>query len=248
MTWSQLAQLERLLSEGEPKSAYLFPEIPGANDFGVAKKGDDLFVFQFWPETLDATYTVNYAQKAVVGGSHDLQQWTGGSGRDITFSAVFTAELAGPDARPVRPGPLSVLAVPPARAFDGGPSARYSVDVRGAVSQLQSFMLGSYGKGQAHGINNLVSPPKKLWLVLENTGLGGNTDDVLVILRSAPVTYESWFPNGKPRIVVVACTFTEIVQRTGGQNKSSDIQFIGREVFERDGEFYKFRGVVDRTI
>lgn len=240
MTWSQLAQLERLLSEGEPKSAYLFPEIPGPNDFAVAKKGGDIFVFQFWPETLDATYTVNYAQKAPVGGSHDLQQWTGGSGRDITFSAVFTAELAGPEAR------VSTSA----RVFDEGlPSARYSVDVRGAVSQLQSYMRGSYKtKGQAHGLNNLVSPPRKLWLCLENTGLGGNTDEVLVILRSAPVTYESWFPNGKPRIVVVACTFTEIVQRTGGQSNGSDIQFIGREVFERDGEFYKFRGAVDRVM
>jgi len=240
MAWDRLEQLNRLLGTGPPASAYIFPEMPGTFSRTTARSSDEIFVFQYWPESVEAAYTVNYAQKSVPGGSHDLQQWTGGSGRDITFPVVFTAEVSA-DVR----GLLGVS--PPVELL---PSVRYTVDVRGAVSYLQSLMLGSYGKERqaGGGLNNLARPPKKIWLVLEGTGLGGNKDEVLVILRSAPVTYEAWFPNGKPRIVAMSLTFTEIVQRSTATQGKSSIQFIGREVFERDGEFYNYRGTVDRAL
>jgi hypothetical protein len=231
MTWDQLNQLKLLLGEAPPKSAYLFSEIPGQQFHHNATANDETFVFQYWPETVEVGYTVNYAAKSIPGASHDLQQWTGGTGRDITFTTVFTAEVNRDRRSPLAP----VM-----------PSARYTVDVRGAASYLQSLMLGSYGKGGA--LNGLVSPPKKLYLVLEGTGLGGDGDAVLVILRSAPITYEAWFPDGKPRIVAVSCTFTEIVQRSSSQQGGSSIQYVGREVFEQDGAYYKYRGTVDRTM
>jgi len=241
MAWDRLDRLNRLLGTGPPASAYLFPEMVASFSRAAARASDEIFVFQYWPESVEAAYTVNYAQKSVPGGSHDLQQWTGGAGRDITFPVVFTAEVSA-DTR-------SSLA---ARLDTSNllPSARYTVDVRGAVSYINSLLLGSYGKeGQAGGgLNNLASPPKKLWLVLEGTGLGGNKDEVLVILRSASVTYEAWFPNGKPRIVAMSLTFAEIVQRSTEAQGKSSIQFIGREVFERDGGFYKYRGTVDRAM
>lgn len=238
MVWDRLEQLNRLLGTGPPASAYLFPEVPGS--FKRAQPRDEVFVFQYWPESVEVSYTVNYAQKSIPGGSHDLQQWTGGSGRDITFSTVFTAEVGTSAVR-------TLFGATP--AVELLPSARYTVDVRGAVSYIQSLMLGSYGDGQASGgLNNLAKPPKKLWLVLDGTGLGGNKDEVLVLLRSAPVTYEAWFPDGKPRIVAMSLTFTEIVQRSTATKGKSSIQFVGREVFEDDGAFYKYRGTVDRVM
>lgn len=229
-----LEVLKVLLGEEEPRSCYLFPEIPGQGLRYNATPNDEIFVFQYWPETLDSTYTVNYAQKSPMGGTHDLQQWTGGSGRDITFSTAFTAEMNTGGRDGANSGIVSLL-----------PSARYTVDVRGAVSMLQSFMLPSYGRG---GLNDLAHPPKKLYLVLEGTGLGGDRDAVLCLLKSAPITYEAWFQNGTPRIVALALTFSEIVQRTTTNPEKAAIRFAGRESFERDGAHYKYRGATDRTM
>lgn len=227
-----------LISTSDPRSAFMFPELaqPGA----VAD--DDLFVFQYWPEQLEVSYTPEYSAKQVPGGTHPLYQWVGGSERSFTFTAQFTAEIdTGDDPTFSRggftgsnPGALRLL-----------PSARYTVDIRAAINRLMSFMLPSY-EDQAADLNALAKPPKRLWLVFENTRLGGDRDEVLVILRSAPVTYEAWFPNGVPRIVQVALTFSEVVQRRTAQG--SAIRWMDRKPFEDDGrKYYKYRGTVDKV-
>lgn len=217
-----------LLSTVDQRMCYIFPE----SQIGVHGGGEDL-VFQYWPETFDDSYTPDYAMKQVPGGSHPLFQWTGGSGRDISFIAQFTAEVDEGPVGAQRPNLTNVT-----------PSARYNVDVRGALSKLRSFMLPSYTEtGQ---VNSLVAPPKRLILVMEGTGIGGNKDYISCILRGAPITYEALFPSGHPRIVSVSLTFSEIVQQQA--DTGSSITFIGRESFEQDGRNYRYRGTVDRTV
>jgi hypothetical protein len=223
-----------LISTAAPQSAFVFPELSMPGQVPL----DDIFVFQYWPDTLEDSYSPEYSSKQIPGGTHPLYQWVGGTERSFTFTANFTAEI---DKGAVRfnqgtnpSGPIDIL-----------PSARYTVDIRAALNRLRSYMLPSYG-GQGGDLNALTKPPKRLYLVLENTGLGGNKDEVLVILRSAPITYESWFPSGAPRVVQVALTFSEIVQRKA--QEGSAIRFLDRSPFEDDGKYYKYRGTVDRVI
>lgn len=224
-----------ILSTSSPRSAFLIPEQAIGAGFGTT---DSPFVFQFWPESIEDNYNPEYGTKPVPGGSHPLLQWTGGSGRDISFTAIFTAEVdvgitRGAIGRP-NPAPVQL-----------NPSSRYTVDVRGALNRLRSFMLPDYA-GTGFNINTIASPPKKLYLVLPGTRLGGNKDYILTVLRSAPVTYQAFFPNGTPRIAEVSLNFTECVQRTGLAGDSS-VQFIGRGPFEEDGvKYYRYLGSIEQ--
>jgi hypothetical protein len=199
------------------------------------RHNDDIFVFQYWPESLTDTESPRWSEKEVPGASHPLYQWTGGGARDISFTAVFTAEVD--DASPVtlksNPGKSAVLS-----------SARYTVNVKGAVAQIKTFLRGEYAQG---GLDQATKPPKRLYLVLEGSNLGGNSDAVLTILKSAPVTYEAWFPSGNPRVASIQMTFSECVQRMGGEGETSQIAYLGRRSFETIGSTYKYRGSVDRT-
>jgi len=240
-----LSQSQSIFRDRTPRAAYMFPEMVSSKKAGAAGAGDEIFVFQYWPESLDDSYNVEYAQKQVPGASHPLLQWIGGSGRQITFTAQFTAELDMGEER----GGLSRQANINQNLAAVGlmPSDRYTVDIRAALSRLRSFMMADYGT-QASGLNSLASPPKKLWLVLEGSLLGGTDDAILVVLRSAPITYESWFPNGHPRMVQVSCTFDEIVQHSSAGKGQSSIKYIGRTPFEQDGRNYRYRGTVDRVL
>jgi len=204
------------------------PPIPG---------DDEIFVFQYWPESLTDTYTPDYAEKKVPGGSHPLVQWTGGSGRQIGFTANFTAEV-DIDANSTLATDLEEVKLLP--------SGRYTVDVRAAVARLQSYLRGDYPDGS---LNQAAKPPKRMYLTLENTRLGGDRDEILVVLREAPITYQAWFPNGTPRVVEVNCTFQEVVQHgSATDSEGSQITFIGRSSFEKTGKDYKYRGTVDRVL
>jgi len=231
-----------LISTSDPRSAYLFPEL--VDPRGVADS-DELFVFQYWPATVEDSYTPEYATKTIPGGSHPLYQWTGGSARDITFTANFTAEIDNGANRGGEQGANSRGGVGSDATLGLVPGSRYTVDIRAGLNRIRSYMLGSYG-GAGGGLNSTASPPKKLYLVLEGARLGGDRDEILCLLRSAPITYEAFFPNGLPRIVQVSMTFSQVVQHSEGED--SRIQFIGRETFEQDARFYKYRGTVDRTV
>lgn len=224
--------ITQLTSESEPRSAYMWAEVRGRSK---GRASDDIFVFQYWPESLTDTENPRYAEKEVPGASHPLYQWTGGGAREISFKADFTAEVDSDSAS-------SSTSTPAGR--DTLPSSRYTVDIKGAVAKLKTFTRGEYSQ---NSLNQATKPPPRLWLVLENSGLGGNTDAILTILKSAPVTYEAWFPSGKPRIVSVQLTFAEVIQRYAGDGEASQIAYIGRSSFEKSAKNYKYRGTVDRV-
>jgi hypothetical protein len=220
--------------------------VPGGG-FKAKDSIQNVFVFQFWPQQVQDNYTPNYATKQIPGGSHPILQWTGGSGRNISFTAQFVSEiregsyklgtkhvdfrsrvtqgaagsiLSDTDASSIESQPLQALLLP---------SARYTVNVAAAIAALQQYLYPTYdGENQERAI-----PPKKLVLVLPGTKLGrsDNNDGILCVMKGASVTMESWFPDGELRSASVALSFSEIVQLSTGGENVSNIKYIGAESY-----------------
>lgn len=180
------------------------------------KEIDKVFTFQYWPEEVQDSYTPNYNEVPIPGGSHPLYQYVGGGAREISFRAVFTAEEREAKGRIGDQGEVVG-------------AKKYSVDIVGALAKLQRYLYPKYDKG---GTSGVVRSPPKLVLVMPGTNLGRNKDEVLVILRGASVSYTHWYPDGTPRIAAVDLQFNECVQTASGNEKfPSNIQFIGSDEY-----------------
>lgn len=232
-----------------PQRVYLFPASSGAtttNNGLQTQQQDQALFFQYWPQSLSDDYQPEYAEHLIPGGSHPIYQWVGGRGRTLSFEAVFTAELN--QLRIAGGGPLDqARATAAAVSMSLLPSAPFTVDVAAALAKIRSWMMPEYSSAGRLGE---TSPPKILTLAFPGTKLGGTTDMIQVILRSAPIIIESWFPNGEPRVATVQLTFNQVVQTSSGGKQASTtrVKFIGRKTFETEGQNYRFRGISDRPF
>lgn len=238
-----MAIADLILSTDAPQSAFLWAGADKETLLALSKTAqtNEFLYFQYWPQSLQDDYQVEYAEHSIPGGSHPLYQWVGGQGRTITFQAIFTSEI---DETRYRLGGGNVVAGGALNALGQSaltPSSIYTVDVDAALSRLRGWMLPKYNSEAKIGEAN---PPPILYLALRGTqlaGSGSGGEVIRVILRSAPITYEAWFPNGRPRIATVDLTLSEIVQYSGA---TPSVQFIDRRNFENTK--YNFRGVGDR--
>lgn len=206
--------LDEMLHEVEPPKpavAYMHPE----------KSADNTqFVFQYFPESVSDNYTPNYGQHDIPGGSHPLYQYVGGSERAISFTAIFTSEVRDTG-----------------KIFKGFPAAKYTVDVAAAIASLQRYLYPTYRSG---GLLGVVEPPPRLVLKLENSYLGRNEDQVLVILKGAGVEYNAFFHDGTPRIATVSLEFAECVQHSGESVSSptSNVRYISSDLYNEKAAKY----------
>jgi len=254
-----------LVAAPRQRVAYLFPELTpesvGATRTVQNRRGSiqNVFIFQFWPQQVQDSYTPNYATKQIPGASHPLHQYTGGSGRNISFTAQFVSEIREGSTLPrtkhvdfrsrltqgaatsvtsgVTSGGASVIKPQPLQALLL-PSARYTVNVAGAIAALQQYLYPSYT-----GKNEATRPPRKVVLVLPGTklGRGDKVDGILCIMKSASVTMESWFPDGELRSASVALSFAETVQLSTGGDTVSNIKYIGSESYSALAESYQVK-------
>ena len=244
------------ISAPRQQVAYLFPEIDdlgnGSGTSQALKKNkgrfvQDIFVFQFWPSQVTDSYTPNWATKQIPGASHPLYQWVGGSGRNISFTANFVAEVREaafvinvPFNKRIEAASASGITAKVTNALTAAalPSSRYTVNVSAAIAALQQYLYPTYQKNSAS--KGITRPPKKLYLVLPGTKLGRkrNVDGILCILKSANVTMESWFPTGELRSASVGLQFSEIIQHTSGEG--TNIKYIGAEEYFDLAQEYLF--------
>jgi len=176
--------------------------------------------FQYYPETISDHRGVSYITKEVIGGSHPIYQWVHGSERVISFEAVFTADFYVDD------NPLQTLSnfasaiknpvAAIGSALLGGKDLN-SIPISQYIAWLRSKTYPKYDG------SNPVSPPPRLLLWLENSGINSNTgsssggtayttDVIPVIMRQCNVEYHAFFRNGMPRIATVSLEFAETIQ------------------------------------
>ena len=175
--------------------AYLIPlDQDGVQD--ITRK----FTFQFYPESVSVSVSVNYAAKDIPGLSHPLQQWTSTGGRTISYDALFSRDI-----RPQEDLGLVGAVVNP-QDPDNVP---WNMDPRYGVARLQSFVFPTYS--EIDGVQ-VATPPPVLFMVLEGMDLGTGGDPVYALLTSVNVEYQRLFPNGVPRRVRVSLEFVEVIQ------------------------------------
>jgi hypothetical protein len=194
-----------------------------------------VFLFQFWPESLSDSKTVEYSTKAVPGGSHPLYQWVRGGERILSFTAVFSRDL-NPTQQFTTLNTRGQNVTPPV-AKD-----KYNVDINAAVWALRRFLYPSYG-----GSDLKAFPPEVIQLQLDNTAIGGYdtegpVDIMNCFMTRCDVQVQSWFPDGVPRFATVDLEFHETVQ--SDPREPADIRYVDRMKFaaawnryiERQGE------------
>lgn len=202
-------------------------------------QGGDAIAFQYWPETIQDTRGSEWSAKTIPGGSHPIYQWTHGTERQITFTAMFTTDTA-PEERLLSSGdegnsrPGSILS---SEGGLGGFSDPYTVqrdyrlsglnpggrdvDLRSVVSWLRWYTYPYYTDGDGW---KAYEPPKCL-LVMPNMGMGYlGYDHVTCVLTQCDVTYEACFETGFPRLIEVSLSFNEVVQ------EGTSVQFHNRRL------------------
>ena len=193
--------------------------------------------FQYFPETITDSYSTEWVQKNIIGGSHPIYQWIHGNARSISFEAVFTADAPPKGFDSIGSNPLTGAAnaisdigavvsqvsknplgtaISLVKSAAGG--SQVSIDVAGAIAWLKSKLYPDYQDGVA-------LPPPKMLLILPNSGIVSQVtvdttsagadvavDSIPVIMLSCNVTYEAFVRSGSPRVASVALEFAETIQ------------------------------------
>jgi hypothetical protein len=187
----------------------------------------DARAFQYFPESITDSKVNNYQAKEIPGLSHPLYQWTAGGPRELSFTAVFSADI--PPADPDGPDRHKELI------------AR-NVDVDAAIAWIQSYQYPEYSKDVAKADGprtgrDRPAPPRKILLTLPNVAINFGRpeicpDEMNCILLSAEVSRESFFPSGATRLAKVELTFAEIIQMRNTV-RPHDAFLVRREALSR---------------
>lgn len=174
---------------------------------------------QYWPETLNDSAPVNYAKKAIPGGSLPLYQWINNGERAITFSAIFTTDIdvtKWAENQPASNADAGLLAELKSKGL-----SKRNLDIRAALIWLRSFRMPIYKPDGSY------LPPAKAILTIPGsrfgwysgeTGSGADPDSINCVMTQCDIEVKASFPNGVPRVAAVNLGFEEIAQLKGVVN------------------------------
>ena len=175
--------------------------------------------FQYWPDTISDTKSVNWTPREIPGSSLPIYQWINSGERLISFTATFTCDM---DLQGNAQDEVNEDRVERLKAI--GQQGR-NVDIRAAVLWLRQFMIPGLGEVSGVGVPVAIAP-ERLLLTLPNTAIGitgGLTpsshdlvDSIFCIMTTCDVSYEAFFPSGLPRVATVSLSFAQIAQKAGG--------------------------------
>lgn len=181
--------------------------------------------FQYFPASINDNYATTYSAQQIPGGSLPIYQWVSGGPRTISFEAIFTCDV---DllARSGEQGKFLNT------RLDQLGQRNRNVDIRSALLWLRRFMLPRYTSGEAGPTAALTYAPRKLQLILPNSGIGvlaglkdheGHIlkDSVFCHMTNCDITYQMFHPTGLPKIVKVNLAFDQVAQLQG------DVKFPG---------------------
>jgi hypothetical protein len=174
--------------------------------------------FQYFPETITDSRSVNWIEKNVVGGSHPIYQWTYGSARTISFEVVFTNEIAPPI--PTNGGLLSVAsslesagaaassiaknplgtAISMAKGAGANP---YSVNIPAALAWLRAKTYPLYGPPQSVNTTGASSIPQNIGTAGATAGLSSAQSGMGPAVGNSAKNAGSIIANAPPKLLLV---------------------------------------------
>lgn len=184
--------------------------VPLASD-GTIDGDIGKWAFQYWPESIQISNGIEYAQKNVIGGSHPLYQFLCKAERVLSFSVDFSRDLQGD----IAPGGTGFISFTPPGSVSRD---KYNVDVAQALIWLESLCAVKYGTSDPAGF----SPPPTLLVVMPNSRLGRAkgggtpTDNFQSVMVTCNFAIDAWFPDGTPRHARADLAFAEVVQTSDG--------------------------------
>ncbi len=191
-------------NRGRPARAWITPLNIHENDEPINGEAQS---FQYFPESISDSKQNGYQAKQIPGLSHPLYQWTAGGPRELSFTAVFSADLPPEDPRN------------PKRSAE---VVERNIDVDAGIAWIQAYQYPEYTTQHFKPLRTQSTrprPPRKMILTLPNVqiniGRDGLPDEMFCILLSAEVSRESFFPSGATRLAKVELSFAEIIQRQG---------------------------------
>lgn len=199
---SLLSSIASLFNNEKPVTAAMAYYDPSTGE-ELANTGG-FKAFQYFPEKVSDSKSVDYSQKSVPGASHPIYTFISGGERTITFDAIFVDDAGPTSASDLLSG---------GKTFSVKDADKRDIqDIESAIKWLRYCMYPSYKSGVAKA-------PPLVVLYLPNSGIigtGNYTDSIVGILRRADVTYEAFYRNGKPRIAVVSIEIVEVIQTKRG--------------------------------
>jgi len=183
--------------------------------------GEKLFKlkFQYWPETVTESMSSEWAEKSIFGGTHPIYQWVRCSGRQISFSALFTTDAS------IQAGGEEKLG---GFLSTGVEKDKRTPDLEVIYRALQVLRLPYYDPNTRD-----VSPPPMTLLVLEGAPLAWPESistpaaGIPSVMTQCEIEHRAFFPHGELRMFSVSFSFNEIIQWGGGQFVSRDMSWIG---------------------
>lgn len=198
--YSMLQQLTAKLAQKKSK-IFLDKLLPPDDKIDVSQS----LAFQYFPETINDNFSVNYSTKNIPGGSLPIYQWVTGGEHLISFSTIFTTDI-DPLTESVDKSDLEKMSL-----------TGRNVDTRAALVWLRSFTQPFYDKKRKK-----VLPPPKAWLCIPESGIGYafdtsaiDPDALTCIMKQCDIEYVAFFPTGYPRIVKVNLSFAQTAQDAG---------------------------------
>lgn len=168
--------------------------------------------FQYFPESVTDSKSVDYATRSVPGTSLPVYQWVSSGERSISFDAIFTSDTDITDS-----GNRDVVDATLIERQRSTGVGKRNIDIRAALAWLRSFLMPVYPVGSP----GVAIAPRRLRLSIPRSGIGmlggdsDNRDAINAIMTNCQITNESWFHSGMPRAVTVALTFVQIAQVGG---------------------------------
>lgn len=187
------------------------------------------FVVPMWPESISISASADYADKAPLGGSGTIKQWSATPSRSISMSLLLAR-----DARPLRAASEDLTDILPdgskfklQRIDPQGPEFRsLNPDIRQILDKLQALTLPDYTNATSESALATVKPPPMVAVHAPGMAWAYNADDRDILygfVQSLTINYVRSFSIGGPRMVTVDLTISESVQRPG-----SGVRFFSR--------------------
>lgn len=156
---------------------------------------EEVFTFQYFPDSIQDQKTINYAQRSPYQSSLPIYQWVNTGSRVVQFTAQFSSDIQFTNRV----------------SFTNTGIAPRDADVNQMLEFLRGLLFPVYDN------SSIVAGPPILILNLPGTSIGAlgrgpEKDSIYCLMTRCEITIDALFPGGGIRTATVQLGFEQIPQ------------------------------------